>query len=145
MTGDEGPSPFKPCQKKTKVLNGTRFSGCRKGPSPTAMLVRKLKDGLCARLRDYLLRKKKLKKQLIFPGFKEIQVLEGEHKRKCYHENKPGKDKRRTGWCATCRNQSAPGEHGYCGEQSIDEIKEQEFDIKSTNWGYCMKSEACER
>ena len=111
------------------------------------MRVEKLKKGLCARLKDFLLRKKIIrnKKQFIIPGVKEIQVLEGEHKRKCYHENRAGKDKRSGGWCATCRKESAPGEHGYCGTQTIDENKESEFDITSTNWGFCMKSEACER
>ena len=109
------------------------------------MLVEKLKKGLCSRLKSFLLRKKIIRnrKQFIIPGFKEIQVLEGEHKRKCYHENLAG-HKRSGGWCATCRNKAAPGEHGYCRAQTIDEDKESEFDIRSTNWGFCMKSKGCE-
>ena len=145
-TGEEGPSPFKMCQVHTYIpdLRGgptRRFKGCGRGKSPTAYLVKQFKDGLCARLKNFLRLRHFLKRHFMMKGVSEIKVVSGKHIRQCYHENR-GKDRRKAGWCATCRPRAKPGEHGYCGEGSIDKEKEQMLNF-TTNWGFCLGSKAC--
>jgi len=70
MTGEEGPSPFARCQVRTRVNKGDGkeprgFNGCNTGKSPTAMLVRREREGLCARLKNYLKQKKMIEKHFI--------------------------------------------------------------------------------
>ena len=146
-TGEEGPSPFSRCQVNTIIPNenggpSRKFKGCVRGKSPTAYLVQRFKNGLCARLKNYLRLRKFMKRHFMVKGVSEIKVVSGKNVRKCYHENRNGKDKRKAGWCATCRPRAQPGEHGYCGLGSKDPEKEQMLNF-TTNWGFCLKSKAC--
>ena len=109
ITGEEGPAPFQPCQDQTIIPAGDGgppkiYQGCVKGKSPTALLMSEHKDGLCARLKSQLRQKKKLSRHLMLPGLSEVVVVtRGEIQRRCYHENRVGRDRRTAGWCATCR------------------------------------------
>ena len=103
------------------------------------------KDGLCARLKSQLRRSKLLKRHLMLPGVSEVVVVtEQEVERRCYHENRAGRDRRPAGWCATCREEAEPGQYGYCGSASSNKTTEQTLNF-TTNWGFCLRSAACTR
>ena len=103
------------------------------------------KDGLCARLKSQLRRSKVLKRHLMVPGLSEVVVVtRAEVERRCYHENRAGRDRRRAGWCATCRQEAEPGQYGYCGPASSNLTAEQTLNFTS-NWGFCLRSAACSR
>ena len=150
ITGEEGPAPFMPCQAQTilPARDGGPpkiYQGCVKGKSPTALLMTEYRDGLCARLRSQLRREKVVERHLMVPGLAELVVVtEGELERRCYHENRVGRDRRAAGWCATCREEAEPGQYGYCGQQSTNKTAEQTLNF-TTNWGFCLRSAACTR
>ena len=150
ITGEEGPAPFQPCQARTIIPTKDGgppqiHQGCVKGKSPTSILIKEHKAGLCARLKSHLRRHKQLKKHLMIPGVSEVVVLtSSEVERRCYHENRVGRDRRKAGWCATCRAEAVPGEFGYCGQLSINKTAEETLNTTS-NWGFCLQSAACTR
>ena len=85
-----------------------------------------------------------MKKHFMIPGADEVVVVTKELKRRCFHENRFGEDRKDDGWCATCRKEAEAGEYGYCGEHSLNRTVEQTLNFTS-NWGFCLRSSACTR
>ena len=125
LTGEEGPSPFSACQERTRLASrrpgrpGVVFHGCLKQLSPTA----RDRQGACSRLRDHL-KAQSGGRFLLGEGVAVAVVISGQLWRECFHENRAG-SRRAAGWCATCREEALPGEHGYCGGASKDREEEQ--------------------
>ena len=150
ITSQEGPAPFQPCQARTIIPTRDGrppkiYKGCVKGKSPTSLLIKEYKAGLCARLKAHLRRQKEVERHLMIPGVSELVVVtQSEVERRCYHENRFGWERREAGWCATCREEAEPGEYGYCGQESQNKTTEQTLN-RTSNWGFCLQSAACTR